>query len=74
MLFAKKFLTLEGVIICVLMSHLKVTEDRVVGYKLLMRFLVPRKLFIKSLSMSPRSSSSQQSFLRVLVDYSANSK
>ena len=48
MLFAKKFLTLEGVIIfCVLMSHMKVTEDRVVGYKLLMRFLVPRKLFIK---------------------------
>lgn len=74
MLFAKTFLTLEGVIICVLMSHLKVTEDRVVGYKLLMRFLVPRKLFIKSLSMSPRSSLPQQSFLRVLVDYSANGK
>lgn len=74
MLFAKTFLTLEGVIICVLMSPLKVTEDRVVGYKLLMRFLVPRKLFIKSLSMSPRSSLPQQSFLRVLVDYSANGK
>ena len=74
MLFAKTFLTLEGVIICVLMSHLKVTEDRVVGYKLLMRFLVPRKLFIKSLSMSLRSSLPQQSFLRVLVDYSANGK
>lgn len=34
MLFAKNFLTLEGVIICVLMSHLKVTEDRVVGYNI----------------------------------------
>ena len=31
MLFAKTFLFLEGDIICVLMSHLKVTEDRVVG-------------------------------------------
>ena len=41
MLFAKPFLFLEGDIICVLMSHLKVTEDRVVGYKVLMRFLVP---------------------------------
>jgi len=74
MLFAKTFLTLEEVIICVLMSHMKMTEDRVVGCKLLTRFFVPRKLFIKSPSMLPRSSLSQQSFLRVLLDYSANSK
>ena len=64
MLFAKTFLFLEGDIICVLMSHLKVTEDRVVGYKVLMS--CARKLFIKSLSMSPRSSLSQQSFFQVL--------
>ena len=74
MLFAKNFLTLEGVIICVLMSHLKVTEDRVVGYNIQAVNEIPcaRKLFIPfhvaKIFFVPTN------FPASIVDYNANGK